>query len=163
MQRVDKAKVEAMIEDSKGSMGNAEAAPVKAPKVAKTVKTTSVAKAAQPQSSDSSAEIIDIDDFLKVDLRVAVILDALDVDGSDKLIELTLDVGEAEPRTVFSGIRGTYEVTSLIGRQTVVVANLKPRKMRFGTSSGMVLAAGNDKGIFLLSPDSGAKAGDKVN
>ncbi len=163
MQRVDKAKVEAMIEDSKDSMGNAQAAPVENQKVAKTAKSTSVAKKVPPQSTDTEAEIIEIDDFLKVDLRVAVILDALDVDGSDKLIELTLDVGEAEPRTVFSGIRGTYEVTSLIGRQTVVVANLKPRKMRFGTSSGMVLAAGNDKGIFLLSPDSGAKAGDKVS
>lgn len=170
MQRVDKAKVEAMIEASKDSMGHAEAPTVATHKAAKTVKAkaVSVAQASQPQHTESSvsassAEIIEIDDFLKVDLRVAVILDALDVDGSDKLIELTLDVGEAEPRTVFSGIRGTYEVTSLIGRQTVVVANLKPRKMRFGTSSGMVLAAGNDKGIFLLSPDSGAKPGDKVS
>ncbi|XID74376.1 methionine--tRNA ligase [Alkanindiges sp. WGS2144] len=158
MQRVDKAKVEAMVEASKESLTTtvpAQAAPAS--------KTATKPAAKTENSSANQADIIEIDDFLKVDLRVAVILDALNVEGSDKLLQLTLDVGEPEPRTVFSGIRGTYEVTSLIGRQTVVVANLKPRKMRFGTSSGMVLAAGNDKGIFLLSPDSGAKAGDKVS
>ncbi len=158
MQRVDKAKVEAMIEASKESLTTATPVQAVASKTAK-----KPASAKVENQSKNQDDIIEIDDFLKVDLRVAVILDALDVEGSDKLLQLTLDVGEPEPRTVFSGIRGTYEVTSLIGRQTVVVANLKPRKMRFGTSSGMVLAAGNDKGIFLLSPDSGAKAGDKVS
>ena len=78
-------------------------------------------------------------------------------------MQLTLDVGEAEPRNVFSGIRGAYEADSLVGRLTVLVANLAPRKMRFGVSNGMVLAAGNGEGIFLLSPDSGAKPGDKVS
>ena len=163
MQRVDKAKVEALIEASKESLSNVTDAPVAQPATSKAVKTAkAVTNKANPDSS-TKAGIIDIDDFLKVDLRVAVILDALNVEGSEKLLQLTLDIGEDEPRTVFSGIRGTYEVTSIIGRKTVLVANLKPRKMRFGTSDGMVLAAANDKGIFLLSLDSGAKAGDKIN
>ena len=96
-------------------------------------------------------------------MRVAKILNAEIVEGSDKLLQLTLDAGEAEPRTVFSGIRGAYAPEALINRLTIVVANLAPRKMRFGMSNGMVLAAGNDDGIFLLSPDSGAKAGDRVS
>jgi methionyl-tRNA synthetase len=84
------------------------------------------------------------------------------VEGSDKLLKLTLDVGDSQ-RTVFSGIRSAYAPEQLVGRFTLVLVNLKPRKMRFGTSEGMVLAAGpGGKDIFLLSPDSGATAGMKV-
>jgi methionyl-tRNA synthetase len=121
------------------------------------------AEKAKSTTAPSEAGVIGIEDFLKVELRVAKILNAETVEGSDKLLQLTLDAGEAEPRTVFSGIRGAYAPEALINRLTIVVANLAPRKMRFGVSNGMVLAAGNDDGIFLLSPDSGAKAGDRVS
>ena len=90
-------------------------------------------------------------------------LDASIVEGADKLLKLTLDVGGPQ-RTVFAGIRGTYEPTALVGRLVILVANLKPRKMRFGMSEGMVLAASGDAGgPFLLSPDSGAEPGMKVS
>jgi methionyl-tRNA synthetase len=105
---------------------------------------------------------ITIDDFMKLDLRVAHVCAARAVEGSDKLIELTLDVG-GKPRTVFSGIRSTYTPEQLIGRQVLLIANLAPRKMRFGTSEGMVLcASGDGPEVYLLSPDTGAKSGMKV-
>ncbi|MFK7861918.1 MAG: methionine--tRNA ligase [Granulosicoccus sp.] len=105
---------------------------------------------------------IEIDDFNKVDLRVAVIVDAQAVEGADKLVQLTLDIG-LEQRTVFAGIKAAYKPEDLIGRQTVMVANLKPRKMRFGLSSGMVLAAGpGGSDLFILAPDEGATAGMRV-
>jgi methionyl-tRNA synthetase len=99
---------------------------------------------------------------MKVDLRVAEVLEAATVEGSDKLLQLTLNVGEAEPRNVFSGIREFY-TRRLKGKLVVMVANLAPRKMRFGISNGMVLAAGNGEGVWVISPESGAKAGDKVS
>ncbi|TNE77388.1 MAG: methionine--tRNA ligase subunit beta, partial [Gammaproteobacteria bacterium] len=97
----------------------------------------------------------------KVDLRVARIVKAQPVDGADKLLQLTLDIG-GETRNVFSGIKSAYKAEELEGRLTVMVANLAPRKMRFGLSEGMVLAAGDDKGIYLLSPDSGAEPGQRI-
>lgn len=116
---------------------------------------------AVPTNEPAGAEI-DIGDFQKIDLRVARIESASLVEGADKLLQLTLDLG-TEKRKVFSGIRQAYEPGALVGRLTVVVANLKPRKMKFGISEGMVLAAGpGGKDIFLLSPDSGAKPGQKV-
>ncbi len=118
---------------------------------------------AAPTPAVGEAEIIGIEDFLKVDLRVAQVVEAGTVEGSDKLLQLTLDVGEAEPRNVFSGIRSQYAPEDLKGKLVVMVANLAPRKMRFGISNGMVLAAGNGEGIFIISPDSGAKPGDKVS
>jgi methionyl-tRNA synthetase len=106
---------------------------------------------------------ITIDDFAKVELRVARIVAAEAVSGSDKLLKLTLDLGAALPRTVFSGIRSAYDPAALVGRLTVVVANLAPRKMRFGLSEGMVLcASGAEAGLYLLSPDSGAAAGMRI-
>ena len=125
------------------------------------------ATAAAPPKAHStpppaSVAEITVDDFGKVDLRVARILAAETVDGADKLLKLTLDIGDGQ-RTVFAGIRSAYAPDRLVGRLTVMVANLKPRKMRFGTSEGMVLAAGpGEKDIFLLSPDAGAAAGMKV-
>ena len=105
---------------------------------------------------------ISIDDFSKVDLRIARIASAEHVEGAEKLIKLTLDLG-TETRTVFAGIKSAYDPAALAGRLTVMVANLAPRKMKFGLSEGMVLAAsGEGPGIFLLSPDSGAQPGMRV-
>ncbi|MDA0224941.1 MAG: methionine--tRNA ligase [Proteobacteria bacterium] len=107
-------------------------------------------------------EHLTIDQFGKVDLRVARIVDAALVEGADKLVRLTLDIG-SETRTVFAGIKSAYTPESLIGRHTVMVANLAPRKMRFGVSEGMVLAAsGEGPGIFLIAPDDGAAPGMRV-
>jgi methionyl-tRNA synthetase len=107
--------------------------------------------------------LVTINDFARLDLRVANVLDAKFVDGSDKLLQLTLDLG-TEKRNVFSGIRSAYDPATLVGRQVVMIANLEPRKMRFGMSEGMVLCASPESGpeVFLLSPDSGAQAGMKV-
>jgi methionyl-tRNA synthetase len=107
------------------------------------------------------AETISIDDFVRIDLRVAKILDAELVAEADKLLRLTLDLG-IEQRQVFAGIRSAYNPKQLVGRLTVMVANLAPRKMRFGESQGMVLAAGDGTGIYLLSPDSGAVPGMRI-
>jgi methionyl-tRNA synthetase len=106
---------------------------------------------------------IGIDDFAKLDLRVAKIVSAETVEGADKLLKLTVDLG-GETRTLFAGIRSAYDPAQLVGRLTVVVANLAPRKMRFGISEGMVLAASGDQGpgVFLLAPDSGAQPGMRV-
>ena len=106
---------------------------------------------------------ISIDDFSRIDLRIAKIVHAERVDGADKLLKLTLDVGEGRNRTVFAGIKSAYRPEDLIGRMTPMVANLAPRKMKFGVSEGMVLAASGDgPGIFLLSPDAGAQPGMRV-
>jgi methionyl-tRNA synthetase len=105
------------------------------------------------------ADYISIDDFAKVELKVAKIVAASAVEGADKLLQLTLDLG-GEQRTVFSGIKAAYDAEALVGQLTVVVANLAPRKMRFGISEGMVLAAGpGGSDIFLIRPDSGAEPG----
>lgn len=105
---------------------------------------------------------ISIDDFTKLDLRVAKIVNAEHVEGADKLLKLTLDIG-SETRTVFAGIKSAYPPEALKGRLTVMVANLAPRKMRFGISEGMVLAAsGEGSGIFLVAPDTGAVPGMQV-
>jgi len=114
-----------------------------------------------PEASNDDPTI-SIDDFMKVDLRIARIERAEAVEGADKLLALTLDVGDSK-RQVFAGIKAAYDAESLVGRHVIVVANLAPRKMRFGVSEGMVLAAGpGGKDIFLLSPDEGAKAGMRV-
>ena len=106
--------------------------------------------------------IIDIKQFSSVDLRVAKILKAEDVKDADKLIQLTLDVGELGTRNVFAGIKSSYAPEELNNRLVVLVNNLAPRKMKFGISEGMVLASSNDDGIYLISPDEGAKPGMKV-
>jgi len=109
------------------------------------------------------AETISIDDFSKVDLRIARIVNAEHVEGAEKLLRLTLDIGEENTRNVFAGIKSAYEPEKLIGRMTVMVANLAPRKMKFGLSEGMVLAASGDApGLFILSPDEGAQPGMRV-
>jgi methionyl-tRNA synthetase len=110
----------------------------------------------------TDASHLSIDDFMKVDLRIAKIVNCEHVEGSDKLLRLTLDVGEDKHRNVFSGIKSAYQPEDLVGRLTVMVGNLAPRKMKFGLSEGMVLAAGDGNGIFLLTPDSGAQPGMRV-
>jgi methionyl-tRNA synthetase len=106
---------------------------------------------------------ISIDDFSKVDLRIARIVNAEHVDGAEKLLKLTLDIGEGRHRTVFAGIKSAYDPAQLVGRLTPMVANLAPRKMKFGLSEGMVLAASGDgPGIYLLAPDTGAVPGMRV-
>jgi methionyl-tRNA synthetase len=123
-----------------------------------------------PQTLPGGAAIADpitIDDFAKLDFRIAKIVTASYVDGSDKLLKLTLDAGEGRERTVFSGIKSAYTPEDLVGRLTVLVANLAPRKMKFGLSEGMVLAASHadekaHPGIFLLDPDEGAQPGMRV-
>jgi methionyl-tRNA synthetase len=105
---------------------------------------------------------IGIDDFTRIDLRIARIMEASPVDGADKLLRLILDLG-GETRQVLAGLKQAYLPEDLIGRQVVVVANLAPRKMRFGTSEGMILAAGpGGEDIFLLEPDAGATPGMRV-
>jgi methionyl-tRNA synthetase len=119
------------------------------------------AKTSAPAAAPTGNEIT-VEEFAKLDLRIAKIVAAETVEGADKLLKLTLDLGEAQ-RTVFAGIRSAYSPEQLPGRMTLVLANLKPRKMRFGVSEGMVLAAGpGGKDIFLLAPDAGATPGMKV-
>jgi methionyl-tRNA synthetase len=124
--------------------------------------TTMTATSPQPSPAAAGEGVISIDDFGKIDLRIAKIVKAEHVDGADKLLKLTLDTGNGT-RTVFAGIKSAYDPAKLEGRLTLIVANLAPRKMKFGVSEGMVLAASGDgPGLFLLSPDSGAQAGMKV-
>lgn len=144
VKRVEKDKVQAMVEASR------EALPA-----------TPAARSTVSTLDEPIADEINFDDFIKVDLRVARIVAASHVEGAGKLLQLTLDIG-GETRNVFSGIKSAYKPEDLEGRLTVMVANLAPRKMRFGTSEGMVLAASDDDGIYLLQPDSGAKPGQRV-
>ena len=123
---------------------------------------TAPGAAALNAGGSGGAATVSLDEFKRVDLRVARILDAQAVAGADKLLKLTLDLG-SETRTVFAGIKSAYDPQSLKGRLTVMVANLAPRKMKFGVSEGMVLAAsGEAPGLFLLSPDSGATPGMRI-
>ena len=108
-------------------------------------------------------EEINIEDFIKLDLRVAKVINAEPVEDADKLLKLELDIGSFGKKTVFAGMKKAYEAKSLINKLVICVNNLKHRKMRFGTSEGMILAAGDDDtGIFILSPDEGAKPGMQV-
>ncbi len=148
MTRVETEKIEKMIEDSKEGD----------PRMASA---NGVANSG-PLAEDPIGETISFDDFSKIDLRVAKIIDAQAVEGADKLLQLTLDIG-GEQRNVFSGIKSAYKPEDLVGKHTVMVANLAPRKMRFGVSEGMVLSAGpGGKDIYVLSTDEGATAGMRV-
>ncbi|MBK5965110.1 methionine--tRNA ligase [Thiocystis minor] len=150
MIRVEPAQIAAMLEASKEDLSATGA-------------TTTVTDEPNPHlTRDPIAEPVDYDTFAKTDLRIALIREAQWVEGADKLLQLTLDLG-GETRNVFAGIRSAYDPKDLEGRLTVIVANLAPRKMRFGVSEGMVLAAGpGGKDLFILSPDSGAEPGMKV-
>jgi len=142
--RVEQDKVDAMLEDSKHSLGGGEPVP------------------SGPLQTDPIAETISYDDFARVDLRIARIERAERVEGADKLLRLELSLG-GETRNVFAGIRSAYSPESLEGRLTVMVANLAPRKMRFGVSEGMVLAAGpGGSDLWILQPDEGAQPGMRI-
>jgi methionyl-tRNA synthetase len=164
MTRVDPKQIDALLAANRDSL-QAAAAPAAATGAAKNAKASKdTAKAsAEPETPDT----ISIDDFAKIDLRVALIVDCNVVEGSDKLLQLTLDVGEGRTRNVFSGIRSAYQPEDLKGKLTVMVANLAPRKMKFGLSEGMVLAASSadekaEPGLYILEPHSGAKPGMRV-
>ncbi len=116
----------------------------------------------KPAPQDARPQTLTIEEFGRLDLRVARVAHAEYVTGADKLLKLSLDLGEERVRTVFAGIRGAYEPDALIGRLVVCVANLAPRTMRFGVSEGMVLAASDGEGPFLIAPDSGARPGSPV-
>tara|TARA_B100000700_G_scaffold16634_1_gene16458 strand:- start:1871 stop:2203 length:333 start_codon:yes stop_codon:yes gene_type:complete len=106
---------------------------------------------------------INIDDFMKVDLRIARVKEAIEVPEADKLVKLILDVGELGEKTVFAGIKAAYKLEELVDKYVVLVNNLKPRQMKFGLSEGMILAAGaGGEDIFMVGPDNGAKPGMRV-
>jgi methionyl-tRNA synthetase len=143
--RIELSEAEKMIEESKASL------PPESP-----------SREEKKNAQATRDDLISIEDFAKVDLRVAKIVEAEHVEGADKLLRLVLDLGD-EQRQVFAGIKSAYAPEDLVGRLTVMVANLAPRKMRFGVSEGMVLAAGpGGKDLFVLSPDDGARPGMKV-
>ncbi|WP_353571818.1 methionine--tRNA ligase [Candidatus Albibeggiatoa sp. nov. BB20] len=146
MKRVEQPQVDAMLDASKENLAAQETASKK-----------------PANDNPPIADLIAYDDFAKVDLRIAKIVNAEHVEGADKLLRLTLDIGEENTRNVFAGIKDAYAPETLIGRFTVMVANLAPRKMRFGISEGMVLAAGpGKKDLWILSPDDGVQLGMKV-
>ncbi len=146
MTRVDKDKVNAMVEASKE---NLDVTPTKK-------------QAKEKKTMDNNNELIDFEDFAKIDLRIALIKKAEHIEGADKLLRLTLDIGD-ETRNVFAGIKSAYSPKQLEGKLTVMVANLKPRKMKFGISEGMVLAAGpGGKDLWIMEPHEGAQPGMKV-
>jgi methionyl-tRNA synthetase len=152
MTRVDPKQIEGMLAASKEDLSSQE---IKKTKPRETKSEGHLVK-------DPIADTIEFGDFAKVDLRIARIATADHVEGADKLLQLTLDLG-GETRNVFAGISKAYDPADLVGRHTLMVANLAPRKMRFGVSEGMVLAAGpGGKDIFILSPDAGAEPGMKV-
>jgi methionyl-tRNA synthetase len=171
MARADSAKAAALVEASKEK----EEAPAP-PKAQQTEKKPAKEDRERPKMNDSSTDYgqtlieeplapeCSIDDFTKVDLRVAQIVAAEEVPEAKKLLKLTVSLGGEAQRTVFAGIKAAYEPSALVGRLIVIVANLKPRKMKFGLSEGMAVAAGpGESEVFLLSPDSGAKPGQRVH
>ncbi len=171
MTRIERKQVDALLEANRDSLAPAaaEAKPAKA--AAK--EASSEQRHAQHQAHAAATEtaqasefepFISIDDFTKVDLRIARIVSAEHVEGAAKLIKLMLDIGEPQPRQVFAGIKSAYDPATLVGRLTVMVANLAPRKMKFGMSEGMVLAASGEgnPGLFILGPDAGAQPGMRV-
>jgi len=175
MTRVDPKQLDVLFDVENGPKAATDANPARAeakaanPARAAAKSAPAAAKAAPAatpvgtKEDSSGAATISIDEFKRVDLRVAKIANAEHVEGADKLLKLTLDLG-FETRTVFAGIKSAYDPALLIGRLTVVVANLAPRKMKFGVSEGMVLAAsGDEPGLYLLSPDSGAKPGMRIS
>ena len=166
MKRIDDKQVQAMIEDSKednaedagaNEAETVESAPEFHP--ADTWKDSAEALEKEPMTDECT-----IDDFVKVDLRVARIIEAGHVEGANKLLQLTLSLGGGETRNVFAGIKAAYEPEKLVGRLVVCVANLKPRQMKFGLSEGMVCASGTGgSNVFLLSPDDGSVPGQRVH
>jgi methionyl-tRNA synthetase len=159
--RIDPKKIDAMIDASKDTLQPTAAAPAAKADAAKPA--AAVPASAATASAEAPA-YIGIDDFAKLDLRIGKVLVCEFVEGSDKLLRFELDAGELGKRQIFSGIRASYgEPEALVGRSVVFIANLAPRKMRFGLSEGMILSAGFDGGaLALLDADSGAQPGMPV-
>jgi methionyl-tRNA synthetase len=158
MTRVDPKQLDALFETDKVAAAPGRAEASRSPPAAVPAPTTPPA-----DTSAAGGNMISIDEFLRIDLRVAKVLSAEQVAGADRLLKLRLDVGELGVREIFAGIRAAYNPATLNGRLIVVVANLEPRKMRFGVSEGMMLAAGpGGTDIFVLSPDAGAAPGMRV-
>ncbi|AHI63511.1 methionine--tRNA ligase [Burkholderia thailandensis] len=168
MTRVDPKQIDALLAANRSSLQGTAAADAAGATNGNGAKAAKSAKAANAASADDEASpFISIDDFAKIDLRIAKIVACQAVEGSDKLLQLTLDVGEEKTRNVFSGIKSAYQPEQLVGKLTVMVANLAPRKMKFGLSEGMVLAASAadekaEPGLYILEPHSGAKPGMRV-
>ena len=165
--RIDPKQIEAMIEASKEDLKPAVGATqVATPDSAKAAAKPVAADAAPTKTTPPAVGVgatIGIDDFAKLDLRIGAVLECGFVEGSDKLLRFLLDAGELGQRQIFSGIRAGYpEPDKLVGRKVVFIANLAPRKMRFGVSEGMILSAGGDDGLFLLDADAGALPGMTV-
>lgn len=165
--RAEMKQVEAILEETKAALAEAQPAATEVTKTQTAVKTEKKAEKKGPalreDGNEVMADTIDFNDFAKVDLRVARIVKCEHVEGAEKLLQLTLDIGNGETRNVFSGIKAAYVPADLVGRLTIMVANLAARKMKFGMSEGMVLAAGpGGKDIFLLEPDAGAQPGMRV-
>ncbi|HEY4104144.1 MAG TPA: methionine--tRNA ligase [Polyangiaceae bacterium] len=162
MQRVDPQKLEAVIaasRDAATDAASAKAQPTPQNGNANASADDGAALAAEPLAAECS-----IDDFAKVDLRVARVLNAEAIPEANKLLKLTVSLGGEHTRTIFAGIKAAYAPEQLVGRLVVIVANLAPRKMKFGTSEGMVVAAGpGGSEVFVLSPDSGAKPGQRIH
>ncbi|MFN0198474.1 MAG: methionine--tRNA ligase [Planctomycetaceae bacterium] len=162
LNRIERKQVDAMIEESKPSV--AEGTSAETPVADIPASATSGDTLEALEKEPLVAEYCTIDDFTKVDLRVARVIAADHVEGADKLLRLTLSLGGDLRRNVFAGIKSAYQPETLVGRLVIVCANLQPRKMRFGVSEGMVLAAGGGgKEIYLLEPDSGAVPGQRVH
>ena len=163
MTRIERKQIDALIEANKETLVSEVKPAEPAQKHAQHQAHAAQVEAAQ---ADEFEPFISIDDFGKVDLRIAKIVSAEHVEGAAKLLKLMLDIGEEKPRQVFAGIKSAYDPALLVGRLTVMVANLAPRKMKFGMSEGMVLAASDDKGevpgLFILGPDAGAAPGMRV-
>ncbi len=156
MTRVDQKAIEAIINAEQHTLGGQD-------KVSQTTPTQKTTKAVQQNNVSQDNSTIAFDDFAKIDLRIARITKAEHVDGADKLLQLTLDLGDMGTRNVLAGIKSAYQPEDLEGKLTVMVANLAPRKMRFGVSEGMVLAAGpGGEDLWLLEPHIGAQPGMKV-
>ncbi len=152
--RVEADKITAMIEEQKTIYAQQATAPAKA----KTLATPTVAKPA----TDKPAEI-DFEDFMKVDLRIAKIVEAEEIKEADKLLRLKVEISPGETKQIIAGIKAAYSADKVLGRHVLICANLKPRKMKFGISEGMVLAAGDGgENLFILSPDAGAQPGSRV-
>ncbi|MYM74269.1 methionine--tRNA ligase [Duganella sp. FT134W] len=166
MTRVDAKMIEELFDAPQGAAAQAAAPAVKAEKPAKAKAAPAVA--VTETGIEVIAPEISVDDFFKVDLRIAKIVNCEHVEGSDKLLRLTLDAGEGRLRNVFSGIKSMYQPEDLIGKLTVLVANLAPRKMKFGVSEGMVMAASavdekTKPGIYILNPWPGAEPGMRIS
>jgi len=164
MTRVETAKVQAMFEDTAKAAQQAAAPASSTPAAPAAAPAAPAAAAAQtPLEKEPLAPECSIDDFTKVDLRVAKVLAAEEVPEAKKLLKLTLSLGGDQTRTVFAGIKAYYKPEQLVGRLVVMVANLAPRKMKFGMSEGMVVAAGAEGEAYLLTPDSGAQPGMRLH